>query len=233
MQKKMLVFVTTLFVFFSCNTVKHNYSALRKSEFLVIHSKDESDGQSITLRSYNDNIYTTVLSIPNGNWVELQVGDVISLEIEDTIEMNPPHIISKNIKVLSETYLKEKIISSISVDKTSYKLGDPIELEMKVENLGKEKITFLPWKTPIENSFTGEFMNIIFDNKKIEYSGIMVKRMPPTQEDYITLKPKESILGKVNLLDGYKFTKKGIYSIQFNNVNDKLPNSNVVLIEIK
>lgn len=104
---------------------------------------------------------------------------------------------------------------------------------MKVENLGNKKFTFLPWKTPIENSFTGEFMEIFFDSEKIKYSGIMVKRTPPTKEDYITLKSNESVTGKIDLLDGYKFSKKGIYSIKFYGNNDRLPSSNVILIEIK
>ncbi|MCA0960020.1 hypothetical protein LCL86_13255 [Muricauda ruestringensis] len=206
---------------------------MNTNEYLVIHTKDEIDGQTVTVKDYNNKIYTTVISIANGNWVDLKVGDIISLEIEDIIKINPVHLISKNIKVISKKHLKERIVSSISMMKDSYNLGESLELQMKVENLGKEKSTFLPWKTPIENSFTGEFMEITFDNKKIEYSGIVVKRMPPTEEDYITLKPNESVTGKINLLDGYKFTKKGVYSIQFDGNNDKLPSSNVILIEIK
>jgi hypothetical protein len=125
------------------------------------------------------------------------------------------------------------ISSTITTAKSTYKLGEAIELLMTVKNNGNKRYTFLPWRTPIENSFTGEFMDVIYDNEKIEYSGIMVKRMPPTKNDYITLKPNESISGKTNLLDGYKFNKKGIYSIQYNDINDKLPASNLTLIEIK
>ncbi|SDR94300.1 hypothetical protein SAMN05216503_1465 [Polaribacter sp. KT25b] len=233
MLKNILTPITTLLIIFSCNTVKQNYSTLSKSEFLVIHTKNENDGQTITLRNNHNKIYTTTISIPNRNWVELKKGNIISMEIKDSIEMNPTLLNSKNIKIISKKYLKENIISSISTTKTSYNLGEVIELEMDTKNFGEEKFTFLPWKTPIENSFTGEFMDIIYDSKKIEYSGIMVKRMPPTKNDYITLKPNESISGKINLLDGYKFNKKGIYSIQFNGVNDKLPASNLILIEIK
>lgn len=233
MLKKILIIVITSLLFISCNSLKHTSVYLNTNEYLIIHTKDEIDGQTVTVKDYNNKIYTTVISIANGNWVDLKVGDIISLEIEDIIKINPVHLISKNIKVISKKHLKERIVSSISMMKDSYNLGESLELQMKVENLGKEKSTFLPWKTPIENSFTGEFMEITFDNKKIEYSGIVVKRMPPTEEDYITLKPNESVTGKINLLDGYKFTKKGVYSIQFDGNNDKLPSSNVILIEIK
>lgn len=233
MLKKILIPTITSLLFISCNSFKQTSAYLNTNEYLVIHTKDEIDGQTVTVKDYNNKTHTTVISIPNGNWVDLKVGDIISLEIEDTIKINPVHLISKNIKVISKKHFKEKIVSSISMMKDSYNLGESMELEMKVENLGKEKFTFLPWKTPIENSFTGKFMEITFDNKKIEYSGIMVKRMPPTKEDYITLKPNESVTGKINLLDGYKFTKKGVYSIQFDGNNDKLPSSNVILIKIK
>lgn len=233
MLKKTLTFIITTLLLFSCNSVKQTYTNLNKNEFLVIHKKNESDGQTVTLKDNNKKVYTTVISIANGNWVELKIGDTISLEVEDTIKMNPVHLISKNIKVISKKHLKEAVINSISTPKTIYNIGESIELDMKVENLGKEKFTFLPWKTPIENRFTGEFMEIFFNKEKIEYSGIMVKRMPPTKEDYITLKPNKSVTGKINLLDGYKFTNKGVYSVQFNGNNDKLPSSNVILIEIK
>tara|TARA_R110000751_G_scaffold280041_1_gene382500 strand:- start:2897 stop:3355 length:459 start_codon:yes stop_codon:yes gene_type:complete len=135
-------------------------------------------------------------------------------------------------KVTQSTHNK-LISSTITTTKSTYKLGEAIELLMKVKNNGNKRYSFLPWRTPIENSFTGEFIDVIYDDEKIEYSGVMVKRMPPTKDDYITLKPNKSVTGKVNLLDGYKFSKKGIYSIQFNGVNGKLPTSNVVLIEIK
>lgn len=145
MLKKILIIVITSLLFISCNSLKHTSAYLNTNEYLVIHTKDEIDGQTVTVKDYNNKIYTTVISIANGNWVDLKVGDIISLEIEDIIKINPVHLISKNIKVISKKHLKERIVSSISMMKDSYNLGESLELQMKVENLGKEKSTFLPW----------------------------------------------------------------------------------------
>ena len=61
----------------------------------------------------------------------------------------------------------------------------------------------------------------------------MVKRKPPTEKDYITLKTGAVTKGKVNLLDGYKLTEKGTYTIQFMEANKSLPKSNSIKIEVE
>lgn len=226
-MKKLALLLMLSALVISCNTTQ------KSLEFLVTNIQPEKDGQTLFLENEKGQLFTTIISPANGNFIDLVKGDKISLVTKEIIEMEPPLIVSKNIKVIQKKHLKEAIISSISMNKNTYKIGESIELEMKVENFGKEKFTFLPWKTPIENSFTGAFMEITFNNKIIEYQGIMVSRMPPSKKDYVTLKPKESITGKINLLDGYKFSKKGVYSVQFDGNNGKLPKSNIVLIEIE
>lgn len=126
-----------------------------------------------------------------------------------------------------------EITTSISTDKTIYKIGEPIFLTMKVENLGKKKFTFLPWGTPIENTLTRNCLEVKFNGRNIDYSGIMVKRMPPTKDDYITLKKKATIKGKISISEGYSTNEKGIYSIQFKGNDKSLPTSNTIKVEIK
>jgi len=143
---------------------------------------------------------------------------------------------NKNNNIKSNNNVEEVITSvevKITTDKTTYKIDEAIELSMEVENKGEKQYTFLPWQTPVENRFTGSCLNIVFNNKTIDYSGIMVKRKAPTQNDYITLKTNESAKGTVNLLNGYKLNKKGVYSIQFNGKFDGLPKSEKIEIEIE
>lgn len=223
-----------VFSLISCKTHKLNRANLEKDTFQVVHINNEIDGQTLTLKNNKGQLNTTVISIPNGNWVELEVGSVVSIETGDIInKMNPPHLISKRIVVLGKQKVDDWILSSISTDKTVYVIGEPIYLNMVVLNRGKKKFTFLPWKTPIENSFTGSCMDVVHNDENVPYKGILVKRMPPTPEDYITLGTGDTSKGKVNLLEGYDLNKRGVYHIRFNGSNDKLPSSNMIEIKVK
>lgn len=139
----------------------------------------------------------------------------------------------KNINNKNYIGVSTSIVTKITTDKSIYTVDEPIELSMEVKNNSEKSHTFLPWKTPIENTFSGEFLNIIYNNKTIDYSGRMVKRKPPTEKDYITLKPFETAKGKVNLLNGYKLSKKGVYTIEFIGNHTDLPRSNSIKIEIE
>jgi len=201
---------------------------MKRETFLITKIRGEKDGQTLFLKNDKDEVFTTIIRIPNGNFIEVNEGDKISLEIKDVLEkMNPTVIVSKDIEVLTS------IESKITTNKSTYKINEPIELSMEVKNIGKKDYTFLPWKTPVENRFTGPCLNIIYNNKRIDYSGIMVKRKPPTEKDYITLKTGAVTKGKVNLLDGYKLTEKGTYTIQFMEANKSLPKSNSIKIEVE
>lgn len=230
-MKTLTGFLLALIIFavYSCSTTQKSATLKKNSrmEFTVTKIQNEMDGQTLFLKDDNGNKYTTVISIPNGNFVEVKKGNRISLIVKDLIKMKPIAIVSRDIKILNP--IETKIVT----DKTTYKVGEPIILSMEVKNTGKKSYTFLPWKTPIENTFTGECLNITHNNKIIEYSGIMVKRMPPTKKDFITLKTGETATGKVNVLDGYQLTEKGIYTIEFKEEHKGLPKSNSIKIELK
>lgn len=109
-MKKLTLILTAVLIFFSCST-KENFS-----KFLITKIKPEKDGQTLFLKNDNGENFTTVISIPNGNFIEVNEGDKIRLEIKETLDkMNPPIILSKNIKViekakiLKQTFLITKI----------------------------------------------------------------------------------------------------------------------------
>ncbi len=61
----------------------------------------------------------------------------------------------------------------------------------------------------------------------------MVKRMPPTQEDSLTILAGESSSEEINLLEGYKLMQKGVYKVQFKDHHQDLPASNEIEVTIK
>lgn len=115
------------------------------------------------------------------------------------------------------TMKKNTVKTVISTNKNVFKIGEPIKLSMEVKNEGDNVYTFLPWGTPTENRFTRNCLSVTYNNKLIDYTGLLVKRKPPTEKNYITLKKDESFKGNVNLFDGYQLVKKGIFKIKSEN----------------
>jgi len=113
---------------------------------------------------------------------------------------------TKSENVVEYKEIMRFIETEISTNDT-YQAGESIELSMKVTNIGKTKYTFLPWGTPIENRLTGDCLLVKYNNQILDYNGIMVKRIPPTKKDYITLKHNETVLGKINILEGYSLSE--------------------------
>lgn len=217
----------------SCNTPKAGDSEEGQNsrmELMVTKIHNEKDGQSIFMQDDKGGQYTTIISIPNGNWIDLTIGDRISLVATEILESHPAQIISKDIKVIEH---KQLVTTSISLDKTSYKPSEAILLTLTVSNSTSVAYTFLPWGTPIENRFTGDCLTVTLNGKELPYTGIMVKRMAPTDKDYITLQQGENTSGQVNLMDGYKLTEKGLYKVQFKEQYNGIPASNVVELRVE
>lgn len=236
MMKYLLICCTVLLLLvMACNTSKNGAQTGDKAvqmELTVSKIQDEKDGQTIFLEDDRGEKYTTIISPANGNWVELSEGDKISLVATEIMESYPAQIISKDIKVMGKAPNPMK--TTIATDKQVYKLGEAINLSLTVENIGKKTATFLPWGTPIEGRFTGDCLTVRYnDGKPLPYRGIMVKRVPPTDKDYVNLIPNETTTGSVNILDGYQLDQPGKYSIQFKETYQGLPTSNVVELELQ
>lgn len=235
-------FVSTMLVILilaSCGTPKNNNGNMNsdnRMEFMVTKIQNEKDGQTIFLEDENEGRYTTVISPANGNFVDLKVGDKISLVAETIMESDPAQIISKDIQVILKAAPKppgNPVKINIDTDKQSYLVEEPILLSFTITNTGEYPFLFLPWQTPLEEQLTGDCIQILYKDTTIPYIGIMVKRMPPTDEDYVILKAGESQTGQINLLDGYKLTEPGTYKIQFKESFQGLPQSNEIELTIK
>lgn len=95
----------------------------QNSEFLIMKIRPEKDGKTLFLENNKGEVFTTIISIPNGNFIEVNQGDRISLEIKEIIKMNPPAIVSKNIQIVKETNdekFKTKWTGTISKQEVSF-----------------------------------------------------------------------------------------------------------------
>ena len=111
------------------------------------------------------------------------------------------------------------LVAKLSVP---YALGlhDSIPLHFTVFNPTADTLRFTKYHTPFEG-FLNNFLTIKdADGNELAYIGPMAKRvMPPVSESYMTVVPHDSLSVNIDLKKGYRFEKKGTYTIQYNGGN--------------
>jgi len=99
-----------------------------------------------------------------------------------------------------------------------YRASDALNIKINYRNNTTEPITFLKWVSALEGLVSHDFLSITINQQPVPYIGRHVKRLPPTESDYITLAPSEvvpsEVVDVVVDLDGaYAITQKGDYEI--------------------
>ena len=92
--------------------------------------------------------------------------------------------------------------------------GEAVNVKFTLTNTLSEGLYVLRWFTPLEG-LAGDIFRIRRDGLHLPYHGILVKRAPPTAEDYVWLDAGGSISAEVDLAEGYDFSQPGQYTVQF------------------
>jgi len=92
-------------------------------------------------------------------------------------------------------------------------------VKSKLLNDSANTIRFLSWNTPFESHVLGPHYQVVrqSDTGDVElgYQGIMVKRAPPRETDYVALEPGESLAAQQNLTNSFHFCRDQQYTIRF------------------
>lgn len=89
----------------------------------------------------------------------------------------------------------------------------PLTFEL-VNKTKKTTYNILNWDTPFEG-FYGAYLQIAGPDGEVDYRGRVVKRGPPTREEYVSLKGGERRTITVNIAPAYDFKTRGKYEIVF------------------
>ena len=96
-MKTLIASILVLTLLIACNTQKNYPNA-----YTITKIQAEKDGQPLFLKNDKGDLYTTIISIPNGNYIKVQEGNVITFDVQDTLQMEPPALVSKNIKIVRQ-----------------------------------------------------------------------------------------------------------------------------------
>lgn len=92
---KRTLFFSLVLMAISCNPSKNI-----GTYFKVSRVEPGKDGQTLYLTDGDGKQYTTVISIPNGNFTEVHQGDTVKLDITEVLDTEPTILITKSVEVL-------------------------------------------------------------------------------------------------------------------------------------
>ena len=99
-------------------------------------------------------------------------------------------------------------------NKTTFSAAEDIMFQVSITNPGNDPIKILRWLTPLDG-VKGPLFIVSRDGNPVEYLGPIYKRAAPTEQDYTTLTPGETLASEVNLSTLYDFSTSGNYKISF------------------
>lgn len=110
--------------------------------------------------------------------------------------------------------LSINILVGLDFDKRAYKAPEKQTLTFSLTNESKETIRVLKWHTPLEGLKSNMF-NVEHEGKKAVYLGRVYKRGVPTEDDYLTLQPGQTVKKEVDLTEEYDIVDAGNYSVRY------------------
>lgn len=127
---------------------------------------------------------------------------------------------------------ESKVDVKIEVDLLALESGRVV-LNTSIENFGVETVKFLPWNTPFDVRISGRFFDVVNvdSSKRLDYLGPMIKRVAPTEGDFIALAPGETRENRLDLTDYYSFCANNAYvvSYDFGGLFDGMPSVGVAV----
>ena len=115
---------------------------------------------------------------------------------------------------LLTTFLYSDPILSIKIssDKLSQSSGKVL---VTLKNNSQQSIKILKWNTPLEEKINSDIFKIYKNNKEIPYIGRHIKRVQPTQKDFLVFEAGEEYQSWIDLPLYYKMRSEGNYTISY------------------
>jgi len=102
----------------------------------------------------------------------------------------------------------------LSFDKRNYKASDKQRLGFSLTNDSDQSMRILKWHTPLDG-IKSDMFHVEYEGKKAVYLGPIYKRGVPTEDDYLTLQPGETVTEKVDFHETYDIAEAGQYNVRY------------------
>src|SRR5262245_10625415 len=103
---------------------------------------------------------------------------------------------------------------SLSVSQSNFDSTQDVWVTVTLSNNTKDTVSVLKWFTPVGGVEEALFV-VKRDGQPVAYLGPRYKRVPATEQDYISLKAGESVSSAVNLGQYYDLSQSGQYEVAY------------------
>jgi peptidyl-Lys metalloendopeptidase len=110
---------------------------------------------------------------------------------------------------------KSALSVTIAAEKSGFSAAEAVLVQVTITNVGQKPVKVLKWYTPVEDVEEPLF-KVTRAGVTVEYVGAHFKRLAPTGNDYLNLKPGESFSRTIDLGQYYDLSASGLYGLEYN-----------------
>jgi peptidyl-Lys metalloendopeptidase len=118
------------------------------------------------------------------------------------------------LAAFSATAAQAGIKATLEVDKAWLGAGDNLTARVTITNTGADAVAIPRWQVP-RHEMTAELFLVTRDGEPVAYLGRVAKRPAPGPQDFLQLKPGQSVRGRTELTGHYDMISGGEYRISF------------------
>src|SRR5262245_9321324 len=93
--------------------------------------------------------------------------------------------------------------------------GGPVLVRFRLRNPGRQPLSILDWHTPLEGLLADIFSIQAAGGEPLSYTGPLVKRGDPDEDEYVEIPPGGEASEEVDLAAAYDLARPGRYTIAF------------------
>ncbi|CAH3149455.1 unnamed protein product [Pocillopora meandrina] len=155
-----------------------------------------------------DSIYLKRSAPGPDQYLHVKPGQTVSsiFDVSDAYDMTKAGLYS----IAVDTNLE--IFSCLLDCPPSFKTIDKIECKFLLRNNGKQDYSVLKWRTPLDG-LRSDCLTVNTNGKKLRYDGVYMKRSAPGPDQYLLVKPGQTVSSTFDISDAYDMTKAGLYSM--------------------
>lgn len=122
-------------------------------------------------------------------------------------------LLSMVVLLPAQAQVPDGIEVSVSLPKSKFSSNDPLSVVVSYTNVTPSPLKMLKWGTALEGWISTDIVKVTKGGATLPYTGPLVKRRAPQESDFITILPRQTVSGVVDLSKGYPIEQKGLYAL--------------------
>ncbi|MBX3019046.1 MAG: DUF2799 domain-containing protein [Bdellovibrionaceae bacterium] len=130
----------------------------------------------------------------------------IKTEYDEKLILERATFVCANLPQTQARQKADRLHIGLTIEARKKISGPSVIAHLEYTNGTKEPVRFVNWVLGRGQAPTNKIFEVTQNGKEVAYTGIMAKRMPPGEADFIVLKPGESLRDSIDLSQAYAWS---------------------------